>query len=262
MKVVAIIPARYASQRLPGKPLAEIAGKPMIQHVYERACAARSVEQALVATDDQRVMAAVAGFGGQAVMTSAQHRTGTDRVAEVAQQLDCDLVVNIQGDEPFIEPAGVDAAVEPFRADPDLAVSTLATAIRTLAEHEDPSVVKVVVDRDGFALYFSRAPIPFFRLDSPAPWPDNRPRRHPLSDLWPWQHIGLYVYKRDALRWMASLPQSQLEKTEKLEQLRALENGCRIKVVPVDHTAIGVDTPEDLQLVRAIAEKNQARGEE
>ena len=255
MKVIGIIPARYASTRLPGKVLAEIGGKPMIQHVYERARAAGSVAQVMVATDDQRIMAAVAAFGGRAVMTSAEHQSGTDRVAEVAQDLDCDVVVNIQGDEPLVEPAAIDAAVAPLVSDPGLAMSTLATPIASLREHLDPSTVKVVVDRDGFALYFSRAPIPFFRLDSTAPWPDNKPRQHLESGLWPLKHIGLYVYLRDTLLWVASLPQTALEKTEKLEQLRALENGCPIKVVVVDYAPIGVDTPGDLQRVRAIMEK-------
>ena len=257
MKAIGIIPAHYASTRLPGKALAEIAGQPMIQHVYERACAAESVAQVIVATDDERIMTAVTGFGGQAVMTSPEHHTGTDRVAEVAQELACDVVVNIQGDEVLIEPAAIDAAVEPFTTDASLGMSTLATPITTLAEHLAPSVVKVVVDGEGFALYFSRAPIPFFRLDSTTPWPDNKPRQHPASGLWPLRHIGLYAYRRDTLLWLVSLPQTKLERTEKLEQLRALENGCRIRVVPVDYSAIGVDTPEDLERVRAMMEEQR-----
>jgi len=175
----------------------------------------------------------------------------------VAQQLEYELIVNIQGDEPLIEPAAIDAAVAPFMTDPTLAMSTLATPITTLEEHQDPSAVKVVVDQDGFALYFSRAPVPFFRLDTDAPWPDNKSRQHPESGLWPLKHIGLYVYRRDALVWMASLPPTPLERTEKLEQLRALENGCRIKVITVDYSPIGVDTPHDLERVRAILEDQQ-----
>lgn len=257
MKAIGIIPARYAATRLPGKVLADIAGKPMVQHVYERACQAETLDKVLVATDDQRIMAAVEGFGGQAVMTSPEHQSGTDRLAEVAQQLDCEVVVNIQGDEPLIEPAAIDAAVAPFMTDPSLAMSTLATPITALEEHLDPSAVKVVVDQDGFALYFSRAPVPFFRLDTDALWPDNKPRQHPESGLWPLKHIGLYVYRRDALVWLASLPPTPLERTEKLEQLRALENGCRIKVITVDYSPIGVDTPQDLERVRAILEDQQ-----
>lgn len=255
MKVIGLIPARYACTRLPGKTLAQIAGKPMIQHVYERACQAQTLEQVIVATDDERIMEAVAAFGGQAVMTSADHQSGTDRIAEVAQELDCDVVVNIQGDEPLIDPAAIDAAVEPLMSDSDLPMSTLATPITTLEEHLEPSAVKVVIDTDSFALYFSRAPIPLFRLDSDAPWPDNKPRQHPESGLWPLKHIGLYVYRRETLVWLASLPRTPLEKTEKLEQLRALENGCRIKVVVVDYSPIGVDTPADLARVRAIMQE-------
>lgn len=254
MKAVGIIPARYAATRLPGKALADIAGKPMIQHVYEQAAQAGTLHKVIVATDDERIMQAVAEFGGEAVMTSAEHQSGTDRLAEVAQGLTCELVVNIQGDEPLIEPATIDAAVQPFMSDSSLRMSTLATPIKTVAEHQEPSVVKVVVDQNGFALYFSRAPIPFFQLDTDAVWPDNKPRQHPQSGLWPLKHIGLYVYTRQTLLWLASLPQTPLERTEKLEQLRALENGCRIKVVQIDYSPIGVDTPEDLQRVRAIME--------
>ncbi len=257
MNIIGIIPAHYGSMRLEGKILADIAGKPMIQHVYERASQAETLQDLLVATDDQRIMDIVAGFGGQVVMTSAEHKSGTDRVAEVAQDRACDVVINIQGDEPLIEPAAIDAAVQPFIADSSLAMSTLSTPIRSLRAHLDPSVVKVVVDADGFALYFSRAPVPFFRLDTDAPWPDNKPRQHPESGLWPLKHIGLYGYQRQTLLWLASLPQTPLEKTERLEQLRALENGCRIKVIQVDYSPIGVDTPEDLQRVRALLEEQQ-----
>ncbi len=257
MNIIGIIPAHYGSTRLEGKVLADIAGNPMIQHVYERACQAETLQDLLVATDDQRIMDIVAGFGGQVVMTSAEHKSGTDRVAEVAQDRACDVVINIQGDEPLIEPAAIDAAVQPFIADSSLAMSTLSTPIRALHEHLDPSVVKVVVDADGFALYFSLAPVPFFRLDTDAPWPDNKPRQHPESGRWPLKHIGLYGYRRQTLLWLASLPPTPLEKTERLEQLRALENGCRIKVIEVDYSPIGVDTPEDLQRVRALLEEQQ-----
>ena len=243
MNTIGIIPAHYGSTRLEGKVLADIAGKPMIQHVYERACQAETLQDLLVATDDQRIMDIVAGFGGQVVMTSAEHKSGTDRVAEVAQDRACDVVINIQGDEPLIDPAAIDAAVQPFIADSSLAMSTLSTPIRSLRAHLDPSVVKVVVDADGFALYFSRAPVPFFRLDTDAPWP--------------LKHIGLYGYRRQTLLWLASLPPTPLEKTERLEQLRALENGCQIKVIEVDYSPIGVDTPEDLQRVRALLEEQQ-----
>ena len=251
-----MIPARYAAVRLPGKVLADIAGKPMIQHVYERAQQAESLDDLLVATDDERIVEAVAGFGGKAVMTSPEHKSGTDRLAEVAADMVCDIVVNIQGDEPLIEPGAIDALVEPFRVDPELRMSTLAAPLASYEEHLQPANVKVVVDRQGFALYFSRAPIPYFRLDTSDQWPDNKPRQHPASGVWPLLHIGLYAYTRQTLLWLSSLPQTPLEVTEKLEQLRALENGCRIKVVEVAYSAVGVDTPEDLEHTRRIMEQS------
>ncbi|MCX7597390.1 MAG: 3-deoxy-manno-octulosonate cytidylyltransferase [Armatimonadetes bacterium] len=252
MNIVGIIPARYASSRLPGKVLAEIAGKPMVQHVYEQARQARCLSEVIVATDDDRVCRAVADFGGRAEMTSPYHQSGTDRLAEVVSRIEADLIVNIQGDEPLLDPSVIEAAVAPFFSEPGLRMSTVATPIRELAEHLSDSVVKVVLDRKGFALYFSRCPIPYFRLDSPSPWPQESRRQHPASQLWPLKHIGLYVYTRDTLMWFASLEPTPLEKTEKLEQLRALENGCPIRVVTVDYSPIGVDTPEDLERVRKL----------
>ncbi len=256
MRVVGMIPARYEATRLPGKVLADIAGKPMIQHVYERAQRAERLDNLLVATDDERIKAVVEGFGGTAVMTSPEHKSGTDRLAEVARDVKCDVVVNIQGDEPLIDPAAIDALIEPFLADPGLRMSTLAVRLVSYREHLQPSVVKVVVDKERFALYFSRAPLPYFRLDTDGQWPDNKPRQHPKSTLWPLRHIGLYAYTRETLLWLSSLPQSPLEVTEKLEQLRALENGCRIKVVEVVYEAISVDTAEDLERVRRMMEKD------
>ncbi len=257
MKVVGIIPARYGAVRLPGKPLADIAGKSMIEHVYQRASQADCLDELLVATDDERIFQAVDSFGGQAVMTSADHKSGTDRIAEVAADIACDVVVNIQGDEPLIEPAAIDALVEPFGTLPDLQMSTLATRLDDYNTHLKPSVVKVVIDREGFALYFSRAPIPYFRLDTAEEWPDNKARQHPQSGLWPLRHLGLYAYTRETLLWLSSLPQTPLEITERLEQLRALENGCRIKVVEVEYRGISVDTREDLETVRKMMEKEQ-----
>jgi len=255
VKIVGIIPARYEAVRLPAKVLADIAGRPMIEHVYRRASQAQSLDELLVATDDERIAQVVEGFGGQAVMTSTQHKSGTDRIAEVADDLQCDVVVNIQGDEPLIEPAAIEALTRPFGTIPDLRMSTLATRLEDYGNHLRSSVVKVVVDKERFALYFSRAPIPHFRLDTCAEWPDNRPRQHPQSGLWPLRHLGLYAYTRTTLLWLSSLPQTPLEITERLEQLRALENGCRINVVEVDYQGISVDTPEDLELVRRIMEK-------
>jgi len=255
VKIVGIIPARYDAVRLPGKVLADIAGQPMIEHVYQRARQADSIDELLVATDDERIAQVVESFDGQVVMTSAEHKSGTDRIAEVAAALECEVVVNIQGDEPLIEPAAIDALVEPFGTITDLRMSTLATRLDDYHIHLNPSVVKVAVDSEGFALYFSRAPIPYFRLDRLDGWPDNRPRQHPQSELWPLRHLGLYAYTRETLLWLSSLPQTPLEITEGLEQLRALENGCRIKVVEVEYQSISVDTLEDLRLVRQMMEE-------
>lgn len=253
MRIAALIPARYASTRLDGKVLADIAGKPMVQHVYERTSQAGCFDTVAVATDDVRVVEAVRAFGGNVEMTRPDHASGTDRIAEVAAKTDYDLIVNVQGDEPLIDPQVITAAVEPFRHETGLRIGTIATPITRTEEHLDPAAVKVVVDRHGFALYFSRAPIPYFRIDGPQPPPDA-PRQHPCG-LWPLKHIGLYVYTREALLWLADLPRTQLEQTEGLEQLRALENGCRIRVVQVDYSPIGVDTPQDLQIVREILEE-------
>jgi 3-deoxy-manno-octulosonate cytidylyltransferase (CMP-KDO synthetase) len=236
---VAIIPARYQSTRLPGKALADIAGRPMIEHVYRRAAAARTVTSVIVATDDERIAAAVRGFGGDVRMTSAAHQSGTDRLAEVARGLDCGLVVNVQGDEPLIEPAMIDEAVSAFAEDPALEMSSLRRRIAAGGEEaRNPNVTKVVVDRHGHALYFSRAPIPFVRSGSPPP---------PA-----WRHVGLYVYRRECLLRLAALAPTALERAEALEQLRALEHGIRIKVVETAFDSIGVDTVEDLVQVRSI----------
>jgi 3-deoxy-manno-octulosonate cytidylyltransferase (CMP-KDO synthetase) len=238
VSAIAIIPARYQSTRLPGKALADIAGRPMIEHVYRRAAAAATITRVIVATDDRRILDAVHGFGGDAALTAASHQSGTDRLAEIAASLDCDLVVNVQGDEPLLAPETIDAAVAPFAADPSLQMSTLRRRITDPTELLNPNVTKVVVDRDGFALYFSRAPIPFTRPGQPeAP---------------AWAHIGLYVYRRETLLRLARLPQSGLERAEALEQLRALEHGIRIKAIETTHETIGVDTREDLERVRAL----------
>lgn len=256
MRVGGIIPARYHSTRLDGKVLADIAGKPMVQWVYERACTARALSEVTVATDDERVAEAVAGFGGNVRMTRADHKSGTDRIAEVAREAGYDVIVNIQGDEPMIDPAAIEAAVAPFADDPALRMGTIATRITDEHEHLDPAAVKVVRDLQGFALYFSRAPIPYFRVDAGTLAP-GAPRMHPCG-LWPLKHIGLYVYTAETLLWFAGLKPTLLEQTEGLEQLRALENGCRIRVVEVEYSPIGVDTPEDLQRVRRMMEEGLA----
>lgn len=236
VSVVAIIPARYESSRLPGKALALIAGKPMVEHVYQRASDARSVGVVMVATDDRRIFEAVEHFGGRAQMTSGHHTSGTDRLAEVAAGLTADLIVNVQGDEPLLHPAMIDAAIEPFYSDPTLQMSTLRRQIEAPEDLRNPNVTKVVVDREGFALYFSRAPIPFTREGCPAA---------PA-----WRHIGLYVYRRECLLKLTTLPPTAMERAEALEQLRALEHGIRIRTVETDYDSIGVDTPEDLERVR------------
>jgi 3-deoxy-manno-octulosonate cytidylyltransferase (CMP-KDO synthetase) len=210
----------------------------MIEHVYRRAAAAASVSRVIVATDDRRILEAVERFGGDAVLTSPSHQSGTDRLAEVAASLDCDLIVNVQGDEPLLAPETIDAAVAPFAADPTLEMSTLRRRISDPAELQNPNVIKVVVDRDGFAMYFSRAPIPF-----------TRPGQPPVTA---WAHIGLYVYRRACLLRVAALPQTAMERAEALEQLRALEYGIRIKAIETTHDTIGVDTREDLARVRAL----------
>jgi 3-deoxy-manno-octulosonate cytidylyltransferase (CMP-KDO synthetase) len=237
-RCVAIIPARYHSSRLPGKPLADIAGRPMVEHVYRRAAAASGVDAVIVATDDARVRDAVEAFGGRAWMTRVDHASGSDRLAEVAARLTCDLVVNVQGDEPLLVPEAVTEAIAPLEADSSIRMGTLCRRIEDPAEFIDPNVVKVVTDAEGFALYFSRAPIPFSRETAGA---DHGAAR---------KHIGLYVYRRDFLLEFARLRPTPLERTESLEQLRALEHGVRIRTVETTYDSVGVDTPADLERVR------------
>jgi 3-deoxy-manno-octulosonate cytidylyltransferase (CMP-KDO synthetase) len=234
--VLAVIPARYQSTRLPGKALAEIAGRPMIEHVYRRACAAKSVDAVVIATDDARIANAAGTFGATAVMTGRSHRSGTDRLAEVAAGVPCDLIVNVQGDEPLLDPAVIDAVVEPMRRNPAIAMGTAARRLRDAAELGNPNMVKVVCDQGGFALYFSRAPIPHGRDRSPLD----------VARV----HIGLYVYRRETLLRLARLAPTPLEQLEALEQLRAIEHGIRIRVVDTEYTSTEVNTPEDLERVR------------
>jgi len=246
MRVTAVIPARYASTRFPGKPLADILGKPMVQWAYERTARSATVDRVIVATDDERIASAVKGFGGDVQMTRADHPTGTDRLAEVADRLDTDLVVNVQGDEPLVDPRMIDLAVEPLLRDPAIPMVTLKTPLASVEEYRNPNVVKVVTDLHGFALYFSRAPIPHPR-DFEGDLQEH------LCRVRPCKHIGLYVYRRDFLLAYPALPATPLEELEKLEQLRALEHGHRIRVVETDLTSQGVDTPEDLEAVRKLA---------
>ena len=237
--VIAIIPARFHSTRLPGKALLDIGGRPMIEHVYRRAAMARLVDAVIVATDDERIERAVTAFGGIAQMTASHHASGTDRLAEVAADLPCGLIVNVQGDEPLIDPAAIDAVIAPMQHDPSIEMGTAARRVRDDAELATPHVVKVVTDINGFALYFSRAPIPHGR-DATA-----------LAIAR--AHLGLYVYRRDTLLRLARLPRTPLEDTEALEQLRALEHGIRIKVVETAYVSQGVDTADDLEQVRQVA---------
>jgi 3-deoxy-manno-octulosonate cytidylyltransferase (CMP-KDO synthetase) len=238
LNVAAIIPARFASTRFPGKPLADIDGRSMIEHVYRRAQASPVISQVIVATDDLRIATTVKRFGGVVRLTKVTHHTGTDRLAEVAATLDCDVVVNVQGDEPLIDPRAITQVVEPF-SDPSILMTTLCKRLDEQAEFNDPNIVKVVRDLGGFALYFSRAPIPYTR-DPRGGWP---PR---------YRHIGLYGYRRSTLMVLASLEPTPVERTEVLEQLRALEHGIRIKTVETPYDSIGVDTPADLEQVRQI----------
>ena len=239
-QIVVVIPARYGSSRLPGKPLVSLAGKPMIQRVYERAKMAKRADRVIVATDDDRIVKAVQGFGGEARMTRQDHRTGTERVAEVAAHESGDIFVNVQGDEPLLDPAAVDTAVRALVDEPQASIATVATPIKTPGDIMDPNVCKVVLDFDENALYFSRAPIPWVRDTA-----TKTSARH-------LKHLGLYVFRRDALLEYPTLPQGELERIEQLEQLRWLENGWKIRVAEVEHDAISVDIPEDVARVEKL----------
>ncbi len=247
MKTAIVIPARYASSRLPAKPLLRETGKYLIQHVYERACESKA-HVAVVATDDQRIFDAVKSFGGNVMMTRDDHPSGTDRVAEVAQQLDADIIVNLQGDEPMIEPGTLDLVARLLEDDREAVMATLAVPIRSLEAWRDPNCVKVVCDKVGRALYFSRSPIPFVR--------DGEPDFATARFL---QHLGLYAYRRDFLLELAKLPPEPIEVSEKLEQLRVLALGYRIQVGIVPHAHRGVDTPADYARFVAAYQSNNAK---
>lgn len=247
MKVVCIIPSRYESSRFPGKPLADLCGKPMIQHVYERVMMAHTVSYAAVATDDERIYAAVLKFGGHAVMTSTWHRSGTDRIAEAISKLDhpdVGIVVNIQGDQPLFDPVQVDEVVKPLLDDPAIPMSTLIYKIQRDEEITYPNAVKVVFDHDHYAIYFSRATIPYVR---------DRENRASY-----YKHHGIYAYRKNFLDIFTKLPEGVLEKLEALEQLRALEHGYRIKVVETLYDSVEVDTPQELERVKSIIEEKTA----
>ena len=274
-RAVGVIPARYGATRFPGKVLGLIAGRPMLQHVVERARRARLLDEVLVATDDARVREAAEAAGARAVMTSPHHPSGTDRIAEVARDIACEVVANIQGDEPTLDPAAVDAAVAPLLDDPAILMTTLCTPIRRDADARDPNTVKVVCDRRGYALYFSRAAIPYYRDAAagvpgfgfrvpgdpePATRDPERGTRNPEPGTVLWRkHIGLYAYRREVLLQLADLPPTALEQAEHLEQLRALEHGIRILVIETARDSIGVDVPEDLARVAALLAGPESR---
>lgn len=244
MEAIGIIPARYASSRLPGKPLSDIGGKPMIQHVTERAQQSRRLARVVVATDDQRILGCVRGFGGEAVMTSSAFVSGTDRIASVAGLIKGDLVVNIQGDEPLIEPGDIDLVIQTLEEDPEADMGTLVTPFRAAGDLVSPNTVKVVFDANHYALYFSRSPIPYRRdVPNPDEWLNQGPY---------YKHVGLYSYRKSFLLQFAQHDPEPLEKTEKLEQLRALAMGARIKIAETKNDPVCVDTPADLKRVQQL----------
>lgn len=243
-RILTVVPARYASTRFPGKIIAPLAGKPLVYHTFLRAKQASLVSDALIATDHQKVVEALQPYDVKVVMTRVDHASGTDRIAEVAENIDADIIVNVQGDEPLIAPETIDATIQPLLDQPDVVMSTAQKLITDPALIHDTNVVKVVSDINGHAMYFSREPIPHIRDAA------DRATNPPCY----WQHVGLYVYRRDFLMAYSKMPQTPLEKLEKLEQLRVLENGYKIAVVNTDYEAVGVDTPEDLERVREIVE--------
>jgi 3-deoxy-manno-octulosonate cytidylyltransferase (CMP-KDO synthetase) len=267
MEVVALIPARYGSTRFPGKPLALLRGKPMIQHVYEQTQAVRNLARIIVATDDERIAKVIRAISGEVAMTRADHPTGTDRLAEAAERLSADIIVNVQGDLPFFPPAMVENAVTALINAPAAVMSTVRTPIYEIDEWHNINVVKVVTDHNGLALYFSRSPIPYdwgqgsgvwgqgsgrstFNVQRPEPKsqiPNPKSQNLEPRAILGYRHIGLYAYRRDFLFTFTKLPRTPLEQTEQLEQLRALEWGYRITVSETERPTIEIDTPEDLR---------------
>jgi len=242
MRAIGIIPARWKATRFEGKILAMIAGKPLIQHVWERAKESRILEDLIIATDSERVIKAAEMFGGKAVFTSKDQPSGTDRIAEVVNPVDVEVIVNIQGDEPLIHYSMIDNLAQTLLEDKSIPMATIIKKITDKAELENPNVVKTVIDKDGYALYFSRFPIPYVREDG-----------FPVF----YKHIGIYAYTKDFLFTYTNLPKSPLEEAEKLEQLRALENGYKIKTIETDFDTVGVDTPEDLKKAEEAIERSK-----
>ncbi|PKL82975.1 MAG: 3-deoxy-manno-octulosonate cytidylyltransferase [Ignavibacteriae bacterium HGW-Ignavibacteriae-3] len=247
--IIGIIPARFASSRLMGKPLADIGGKPMIQHTYNSAKKSKLLDNVVIAVDDEKVLKVVKSFGAEAYMTPQDCESGSDRIAIVAEQIpDATIIVNIQGDEPFIKGKMIDEAIEPLLFDRKVQLSTLARRITNVEEMKSPSVVKVVFDFKNFALYFSRSPIPFVR--------DAKTNLARVQSAEIYKHIGLYVYRRETLLKFSGLRQTDLEQIEKLEQLRYLEHGFKMKIVTTDYDSLSVDTQKDLELARRFYEKH------
>ena len=238
-----VIPARYGSSRLPGKALADLQGKPLLYHVYHRSSRARSLNRLLIATDDERIQKTAIAFGAESVMTGKTHRSGTDRIAEAIQDIPADIVVNIQGDEPLIDFLAIERVVALLQEDSAADMATLKTPISSMEDLANPNVVKVVTDEKGYALYFSRAPIPYLR------------KKEDLGEHY--RHVGLYAYRRDFLIQFTKWSPSSLEMLEDLEQLRALEHGARIKVGLTETHVFGVDTPQDLERIRKLVEGNE-----
>lgn len=257
MRVLAVIPARFASTRLPGKPLSDIHGKPMIQWVYERARQAKGLLDVVVATDDEKVAQAVRSFGGKAMMTAPEIPSGTDRVAAVADEIQADVYINVQGDEPLMEPAAIEAAAELVTSG-RFEMGTVMTPILDASDLENRAVVKVIADRHGRALYFSRLPIPYGREPIPAARRPSGTTRDLDAPYACRRHVGLYSYTRDTLFRIRKLPPSLLEKCEMLEQLRAMQDGISIGITEIDFTSIGVDTPEELEKVRTWLNKKNS----
>lgn len=248
MKIIGVIPARYGSTRLKAKPLIEFLGKPLIQHVYERASSSRLLDKVIVATDNELIYDKVAEFGGKAVMTAVTHQSGTDRAAEAAARYNCDIVVNIQGDEPAVTAELIDEAIDPVLKDDKVYYSTLKTKINSQVDLMDPNIVKVITDKNDYAIYFSRLPVPYSF--------DNK---IDFSRQFFYKHIGLYVYKKDFLLKFISLKNTDLEKRERLEQLKALEHGYKIKVVETKGDTISIDVAEDIEKAKIFIQKQNRR---
>lgn len=240
MRAIGVIPARYAAARFKGKVLADLCGKPVIQHVWERAKKARALDDLIVAADDERIIKKVESFGAKAVLTAKEHPSGTDRLREIVNPMDVNIVVNIQADEPLIQPSMIDELVASLLQDSNIVMATLMKKIENVEDIDNPNVVKVVVDKNNFALYFSRLPIPYYKQ---------------AKSVCYYKHLGLYAYTKDFLFTFANLPPSSLEKAEGLEQLRALESGYKIKVIETSYETVGIDTPEDLKKVQEMLSK-------